>query len=180
MTVPPIQAATRLVPVTVTYLAMRERACLPPEKPQVPTGAAVQLLRPCPLADYRMLYDKVGSPWHWLERKRMGDPQLQAILDDPRVEVHLLTVNGRAAGYAELDSRRDSTVDLAYFGIMPEYIGHKLGPWLPYEAVERAWTKRPVVVTVNTCTLDHPAALPLYQRLGFRPIGERSIYFDIG
>ena len=25
-------------------------------------------------------------------------------------------------------------------------------------------------LTVNTCTLDHKAALPLYQKLGFEPV----------
>jgi hypothetical protein len=29
-------------------------------------------------------------------------------------------------------------------------------------------------VTVQTCTLDHPAALPLYQKLGFSPVGQKK------
>ncbi len=27
---------------------------------------------------------------------------------------------------------------------------------------------------VQTCTLDHPAALPLYQKLGFQPVGQKK------
>jgi hypothetical protein len=27
---------------------------------------------------------------------------------------------------------------------------------------------------VQTCTLDHPAALPLYQKLGFFPVGQSN------
>ncbi|TGV78967.1 GNAT family N-acetyltransferase, partial [Mesorhizobium sp. M2D.F.Ca.ET.145.01.1.1] len=28
--------------------------------------------------------------------------------------------------------------------------------------------------TVQTCTLDHPAALPLYQKLGFKPVAQKK------
>ena len=39
-----------------------------------------------------------------------------------------------------------------------------------------AWESSPNKVTVNTCTLDHPAALPLYQKLGFTPIGQSETF----
>jgi hypothetical protein len=29
-------------------------------------------------------------------------------------------------------------------------------------------------VAVQTCTLDHPAALPLYQKLGFTPVAQKK------
>ena len=32
-----------------------------------------------------------------------------------------------------------------------------------------AWRSSPEKVTVNTCTLDHPAALPFYRKAGFVP-----------
>lgn len=171
--------ADRSVPVTVTYLAMREAAALPPTAPPTPAGATIDRLQPCPLDLYRMLYDRVGKPWHWLDRKRMSDAALSAILRDPGVEVHLLKVDGEPAGYAELDRRKGCIVDLAYFGLMPEFIGRRLGPWLLRRALETAWASRPIVVTVNTCTLDHPSAIGLYVETGFRVIGERRTTFDI-
>ncbi|MCW5731533.1 MAG: GNAT family N-acetyltransferase [Alphaproteobacteria bacterium] len=166
-------------PVTVTYLAMREAGALPAARPVTPAGATTECLRPCPLALYRELYDRVGRPWHWLDRKRTGDAELSAILQDPGVEVHLLKVDGEPAGYAELDRRKGCIVDIAYFGLMPEFIGRGLGPWLLYRAIELAWQSRPIVVTVNTCTLDHPSALGLYLAMGFRAIGERRTMFDL-
>ena len=46
-----------------------------------------------------------------------------------------------------------------------------LGRFLLGTAIHTAWeapgTER---VTVNTCTLDHPRALGLYQRMGFVPV----------
>jgi predicted GNAT family acetyltransferase len=38
----------------------------------------------------------------------------------------------------------------------------------------------PSVFRVNTCNLDHPAALRLYQRMGFRPVATRQVVFDPG
>ncbi|WP_284223807.1 GNAT family N-acetyltransferase, partial [Brevundimonas denitrificans] len=94
-------------------------------------------------------------------------------------EIYVLYIRGIHAGYAELDFRKfPSVVDLAYFGIMPEFIGMKLGPYLLNWAIEQAWRRNPDLVTVNTCTLDHPKALPLYQRFGFTPYRQREVLID--
>ena len=38
-------------------------------------------------------------------------------------------------------------------------------------AIATGWTREDVEkMTINTCTLDHPAALPLYQKMGFAPV----------
>jgi len=38
-----------------------------------------------------------------------------------------------------------------------------------------AWETFPADrLIVRTCTLDHPAALPLYQKCGFAPTGQQS------
>ena len=61
------------------------------------------------------------------------------------------------------------TIDLAYFGLMPHCVGHGLGRYLLTAAIEQAWSYAPERLTVNTNTMDHPRALPLYQKLGFLP-----------
>ena len=118
---------------------------------------------------YRFLYDAVGRPWYWTDRKTVSDEDLAAILGDPAVDVYVVYVDGTPAGYFELDARKPGTIDLAYFGIMPDFIGHRLGPWLLAQAIDMAWDREPQRLTVNTCTLDHPKALPMYQRFGFQP-----------
>ena len=54
-----------------------------------------------------------------------------------------------------------------------EAMGQGIGRWFLGAALEAAWSHRPNAVTVQTCTLDHPAALPLYQKLGFAPVGQK-------
>ena len=41
------------------------------------------------------------------------------------------------------------------------------------------WTREPKKVTVNTCTLDGAAALPLYQKMGFVPVGRERRIVDL-
>ena len=167
------------IPVTVTYLEMRQR---PPCRPvPQPPGARLALMRAerPTLAFYRYLYEGVGARWHWVDRRRLDDDALLAIILDEAVEIYVLYVGGVPAGFAELDFRKAPAVaDLAYFGLMPEFIGRGLGPYLLYWAVNEMWRRDPKRVTVNTCTLDHPSALAMYQKAGFRAYDRRQVLFD--
>ena len=160
-----------VVTVTTTYLEMRARpsAALAPPPPGV---QVVRAVRPS-VRFYRYLYDAVGLPWHWYDRRRMAAAELAAILDDDRVEVHVVYRDGVPAGYTELDRRGPGEVELAYFGLLPEAIGMKLGPWLLAWSIHEAWRPAGVArVWVHTCTLDHPAALRTYLGAGFTKYGE--------
>lgn len=123
---------------------------------------------------YRFLYGSVGDPWLWYERHQMEDARLTAILNDPSVVVTVAYVGGVPAGYFELDGRKGDEVELAYFGLVPEFIGLKLGPYLLDHAIRKAWERGPKRVWVHTCSLDHPKALSLYQRAGFMPFAHES------
>ena len=155
--------------VKITYLEMTER----PRLPQVihPAGITVALLRAHrpPIAFYRFLYDTVGEPWLWYERRLLADEALEVIIHDDLVEVYVLYADGNPAGFAELDRRAANDIELAYFGIMPGHIGQGLGRYLLRWAIDTAWAHEPKRLWVNTCTLDHPKALPLYQQMGFQP-----------
>ena len=91
------------------------------------------------------------------------------IIHDPLVEIFVLYVDGVPAGYAELDRRKPDEVELAYFGLVPQFMGRKLGPFLLNWAVDTAWFSKPKRLWVNTNNLDHPRALQIYQKAGFVP-----------
>jgi hypothetical protein len=42
-----------------------------------------------------------------------------------------------------------------------------------------AWAQPISKLLVNTCTLDHPRALPLYQRLGFTPYSREERFVEL-
>ncbi|MBM3518381.1 MAG: GNAT family N-acetyltransferase [Alphaproteobacteria bacterium] len=164
---------------TITYLEMRAPpASLPELRP--PAGVRLTLLRAekPTLAFYRFLYDTVGEGYHWVDRKRMSDARLRTIIEDERVEIYVLYVGGVPAGYAELDRRTPPEIELAYFGLMPGYLGRGLGSYFLNWAVRRAWEFGPRRVWVHTNTMDHPHALPLYQRFGFVAYARRTVAVD--
>ncbi|MEQ8357693.1 MAG: GNAT family acetyltransferase [Kiloniellaceae bacterium] len=154
---------------TITYLEMTARPATPQVHPPIKTKFALLLAKRPTVAFYRFLYDSVGGDWRWWYRRQMSDQELAAILADERVEVFVLYVDGAPAGYFELDRRDEPTIDLAYFGLLPHCVGSGLGRFLLYSAIEQAWSYEPERLTVNTNTMDHPRALPLYQKMGFVP-----------
>ena len=156
----------------ITDLEMTERPAFhaPP-----PPGLRLAILRaaPIPAGFYRYLYDAVGRGHHWVDRKRWDNEKMAARINDEAVFVMVLYAGGVPAGFYELDARMPGLVDIALFGIAPDYQGRGLGRYLLAHAIGEAWAKTPLRVTVDTCTLDHPAALPLYQKMGFRPVSRR-------
>ena len=171
--------ASRTVLVTVTYLEMTS----PEQRAAVPAwpvpGTIVRAERPT-ISFYRWLYDTIGADWDWYARSRLSDDALAAIIHDDAVEVHVLYVRGVPAGYAELDRRVAGEVEIAYFGLMPEYIGRGLGPALLGWALERAWSHDPRRVWLHTCSLDHPKALGVYLRAGFEVYDHEVVAEDVG
>jgi GNAT superfamily N-acetyltransferase len=132
-----------------------------------------------PLHFYRYLYATVGGPWLWIERLQLDDDALARRIHRDGIEIFVLYAQGAPAGYYELEFRQEKRTNLAYFGLMQEWTGHRLGPWFLGSAIGEAFSRGAEEVTVNTCTLDHPAALPLYQRLGFRPVRRESRQFNV-
>jgi len=167
------------VETAVTYLEMTA----PPaglSMTGAPPGAAIARLHRPTVAGYRTLYERAGRNWTWTARTLMSDPDLAGIIEDARVEIFVLTEGGADAGYVELDGRSAPDMELAYLGIFPEHLRRGLGRWALAWIIEYAWRERsPARLWVHTCTLDHPAALPLYRKAGFTPYAVRNESVDL-
>jgi GNAT superfamily N-acetyltransferase len=156
------------VTVTVTFLRMDR----PPAGavPALPSDYQVVRVSKPTVAFYRYLYNTVGADYVWWLRRTMPDEELAMLLRDPPVSIHVLYNGGEPAGFFELDARSWPDVNLSYFGLMPHAIGAGVGyPFLRH-AVDAAWRQGPFGMTVNTCSADHPRALPTYLRAGFRSV----------
>ena len=129
----------------------------------------VEQVHGCPVSFHRFLYREVGRNYHWRDRLTWTDEQVRKYLADPAVTLHVLYVQGSPAGYFELRMEPDGSVEIAYFGLLPEFIGRGLGKALLSEAVTSAWARGARRVWLHTCTLDDPAALPNYLKRGFKP-----------
>jgi GNAT superfamily N-acetyltransferase len=156
----------RSIETIITYLEMTSdpHHFVPP-----PANLKLVLLKceQLPLHFYRYLYDAVGGSLHWIDRRSLSDERLSALIHDESIDIFVLYVGGAPAGFFEVDRRKSEEVELKYFGLVPEFRGRGLGKWLLSEAIGCCWQHAPVRVIVDTCTLDSPAALPLYQKMGF-------------
>jgi GNAT superfamily N-acetyltransferase len=154
------------IEVTTWSLEMRDPAALhvagPPATPVSIERAEV----PQPELN-RFLYTAVGGEWYWLGRLPWTYERWMSWLDRPEVETWVARCGGSPAGYFELEREDDGDVEIAYFGLLPQYIGKGIGGHLLTSTIERAWaldgTRR---VWVHTCSLDHPSALANYQARG--------------
>ena len=64
--------------------------------------------------------------------------------------------------------------ELKNFGLVPEAQGRGLGPWLLGISLQHEWSLGPERIWLHTDTWDHPAAIPTYERAGFRVYAVRQ------
>ncbi len=160
---------------TITYLQMLARPTYPRSVLPFGMNAALIAAEKPPIWYFLNLYDAVGAEYEWTDQHRSPKAELEEYLHHPRMGLWTLLHNGWPAGFYVLDRREIGSCDLAYFGLVPEAIGLGLGKYLLHTAIHAGWdyaeTER---MTVQTCNLDHPRALSLYQRAGFSPIKQEQ------
>ena len=167
-------ASTRVVR---TYLEMTSPGELRPETLDGP-APLIERLEHCSVPLFRSLYRQVGEAYRWTDRLRWSDDTVREHLATPGVSLWLMSWEEAPAGYFELREHADGSVEIAYFGLLPDFVGRGWGKHLLTRAVEVAWQLGATRVWLHTCTLDHPAALPNYLKRGFRPT--RTEEYEIG
>lgn len=164
-----MSAERQSLDTTVTFLEMTAPSIRRHPLPMGVNAAVLHAEKP-PLAFYRFLQFQVGHRWHWEQRLRMDDAKLAAAIHAETTEIFVLYVDGAPAGFFEINRANPDTTDLVYFGMMEHVIGRGLGRWFLGIAIDACWSGNPERITVNTCTLDHPAALQLYQKMGYQAV----------
>jgi GNAT superfamily N-acetyltransferase len=157
----PPPRADGLLPVTVTHLEITpavwtRRGREPSLRVDIEQANAPSA------AQYRELYDRVGRPWLWYERRLLPDADLARLLAETGHELHVVHHGGDLVGYFEL-----LCGELVFFGLTLTYIGRRIGPWLLDRAIERAFIRGMNPLRLNTNTVDHPRALETYCKAGF-------------
>jgi len=120
-------------------------------------------------AAYLALYRRVGGPLRWDTRLKLADAELDRLLSSTRLCLYVLRdSSGEAAGFCEFDREASPDVELKHFGLVPGAQGRGLGPWLLSTALCGEWEAGARRIWLHTDTWDHPAAVPVYLRAGFR------------
>jgi ribosomal protein S18 acetylase RimI-like enzyme len=172
----PVSDAGR-IEVTRTYLEMKSRDQLVAADSREP-GLRIERAWSCPASFFRYLYAEVGRAYRWVDRLDWTDERIRRHLAQEGTSLFVLHVRGSPAGYFELQRHDDGSTEVAYFGLLPEFIGRGLGKHLLTRAVEQAFEDGATRVWLHTCTLDAPAALPNYERRGFRVFRSEKYWAD--
>ena len=114
------------------------------------------------------LYKEVGRKYEWTDWLRSKKSKLESFLTNNNVILYSLLFRGVPKGFFVLDYRHLPICDLAYFGLFDDVTGNGIGKLMMNRVFEEVIQKVDVkTLTVNTNTLDHKSALPLYQKAGF-------------
>ena len=154
--------------VVTTYLEMRSPQQLRPKRADSRFEVREQTTREWQFN--REMYFRVGEQWRWIDKCPWTDEQWKDWAKE--VRTFAAYFENELAGYYELrrESEPDgpSSVEIAYFGLLPEFVGRGLGGALLTSAIEQAWRFLPTPkrVWVHTCNRDHPQALANYQARG--------------
>lgn len=169
-----------LIPVEPGHIAtvVTSLQMLEPPVLETPAKSALRFETwPAPVdrTRYLWLFRHIGAPWLWCGRLVLDAAELAAKLDAPTTSVHVATRrDGAPVGLLELDFATENTCEIAYLGLIPGMTGNGHGRWLMAHALKLAWRPDVTRVWVHTCDLDHPSALPFYQRCGFTAF-ERAV-----
>jgi GNAT superfamily N-acetyltransferase len=168
-----------VVEVVRTYLELRSPEQLRPAPTDDPT---VEFVRRQGIAvdHYRRLYQTVGDRWYWRDRNAWSDERMAAYLASPNIYVWEALVGGETAGFFEIERHDDGGIEIAYFGLVSEFIGRGLGKAMLTRAAQEAWALGGSLVWLHTCTLDSPHALPNYKARGFVETRTERYMYQVG
>ena len=160
----------KFIKYRVTYLEMKKRPSY--TYPNCPIKFTnITKSKDIPYWYFISLYKSVGEEYEWTDMLKQKKAVTEKFLNDKNVYFYSLVSSGVPVGFFILDYRKKEICDISYIGLTKGNLGKGLGKYLFKTAFLMGWDTNYInKLTVNTCTLDHKAALPLYQKLGFEPI----------
>jgi len=125
----------------------------------------------------KFFYKNIGKNCHWIDRLVWADINWIHYVSDEKLFTYILKEKNEIAGYFELIFNEDiKEAEIAYFGILEEYFGKKLGGYLLSEAVKNSFSMGALRLWVHTCSLDHKNALLNYQSRGMKIFKSETLF----
>ena len=117
----------------------------------------------------KFFYKEIGKKHSWTDRLVWNDKKWIDYLENSGVNTYILKQNNELIGFFEQIFDKDKLdCEIAYFGILEEYIGKKLGGYLLSEAIKISFNIGSKRIWVHTCSLDHKNALQNYLSRGMK------------
>ena len=117
----------------------------------------------------KFFYKQIGQNHHWNDRLVWDDKKWIDYVSNQNVFTFVLKDNENIAGFFELIYHKDkSEMEIAYFGLLKDYMAKKLGGYMLTEAIKISFFYNVKRVWVHTCSLDHKNALNNYLARGMK------------
>ena len=130
---------------------------------------SIELVDPKDFQLNKFFYKNIGKNCQWVDRLVWTDLNWTKYVSNERLFTYVLKNKEEIVGYFELLFNKDTKeAEIAYFGILEEYFGRKLGGYLLSEAIKTSFTLDCVRIWVHTCSLDHENALHNYIARGMK------------
>tara|TARA_Y100001970_G_scaffold235004_1_gene293733 strand:+ start:128 stop:640 length:513 start_codon:yes stop_codon:yes gene_type:complete len=126
----------------------------------------------------QFFYREVGRLWHWTDRKDWTLKKWIDWVERKNLQTWILLYRGTPGGYFELEIT-EKGVEIAYFGLLPQFLGRKLGGGFLSTAIKSAWKLNKKRIWVQTCNLDHPNAFNNYVARGFKVFCKKNEHLNI-
>ena len=129
----------------------------------------VNLIDPPDFQLNKFFYKQIGKKYHWTDRLQWSNQKWINYVSYKKLYTFILQHNEDLVGYFELIHHDDKNeIEIAYFGILEEYYGKKIGGFLLSEAIKESFLFKVNRVWLHTCTLDHKNALQNYISRGMK------------
>ena len=117
----------------------------------------------------KFFYKQIGKNYQWVDRLIWTDKNWIEYVSSPNLFTFVLKNNYDIAGFFELMHHKDKLeTEIAYFGLLKEYFGKKLGGYMLSEAIKKSFSYNVKRVWAHTCSLDHKNALKNYLSRGMK------------
>ena len=117
----------------------------------------------------KFFYKQIGKNYQWFDRLIWTDKNWIEYVSSPNLFTFVLKNNDDIAGFFELMYHKDKLeTEIAYFGLLKEYFGKKLGGYMLSEAIKKSFSYNVKRVWAHTCSLDHKNALKNYLSRGMK------------
>ena len=129
----------------------------------------VSLIKPKDFQLNKFFYKNIGKNHQWVDRLSWSDLDWTSYISSEKLSTYILKDNMEIAGYFELIFNQETReAEIAYFGILKDYFGKKLGGYLLSEAIKISFSNGANRLWVHTCSLDHKNALNNYLSRGMK------------
>ena len=170
-----------MINVTISYLRLMRDDFMVLPNANLPHQSYIHFIEKPDIGLFRFLYHEVGHPWRWYEQHELSDETIERRLHADDSQFYLLYPQAKMArierqdimGFCEFSCCHSISPNVFLYGLCAPYQGKGLGRRFLYQLLAQQFLDDKVdSITIDTCTLDHPSALPIYQSLGFKKFDE--------